>query len=504
MAAFSFEEDVLKETFDITQVTKDIEVPYWAKLVPAAGLTTTALGKPFDYTTVEIQEDKLVVGRNPALTQIPDVDCLLLHKDGCISKTHCEIWREDRDKIWLVDRSRNGILINESPIPNHPLHGKRRLLQHNDEIVLVHPKFDGRIRSKVSYTFVMTDPPEKKEHLEFRKRYVKKEKLGSGAFGQVYVALHVQSGVRYAVKEIENNRYQSTMSFDVIDEINIMKQMNHENIVKVFDVVEEMDKGKKSYTFIVMEHCGHGDLNDYLVATYRDKRSSLNETVASNIFKQTLMAVQYVHEQGIMHRDLKPENLLLSSINPPIVKLTDFGLSKLLENAKQGCQTVCGSPAYAAPEVENSVYSFPADFWALGCILHALLCGRQPFFEGGNRPTLQEQKRHAKEWLNLNHPHLCNRSKTVLHLMTRLIVTDPNGRFNFKKTRGHPWLNPRKSSKKPKQKRNSQQQKRKRTSLSTSLSQEDTPPSVKRTRPSIVSKPAVEEEDEDLFDLEDL
>ena len=93
---------------------------------------------------------------------------------------------------------------------------------------------------------------------------------------------------------------------------------------------------------------------------------------------QICLAIAYLHERKIIYRDIKPENILLDEDG--YLALTDFGLSKLVENGKQS-NTFCGTPDYLAPEIiKDNGHSFPVDWWAIGILTYELIAGSPPFF----------------------------------------------------------------------------------------------------------------------------
>lgn len=124
-----------------------------------------------------------------------------------------------------------------------------------------------------------------------------------------------------------------------------------------------------------MEHANAGELFDYIVRN--DRVDDIN---AAKFFHQILEGVQHLHELGVCHRDLKPENLLLEK-GKHNIKIIDFGLSNMYQNAQDTLKTACGSPCYAAPEMiaGKDYKGLQVDIWSCGVILYAMLCGYLPF-----------------------------------------------------------------------------------------------------------------------------
>ena len=123
-----------------------------------------------------------------------------------------------------------------------------------------------------------------------------------------------------------------------------------------------------------------GELFDRIVA-----RGHYSEADARDLSITMVKAIQYLHSIGIAHRDLKPENLLLKdSSENAMVKITDFGLSKIYApdaEAEVVMKTACGTPGYVAPEVlMHETYSSQVDLWSIGVIVYILLCGFPPFY----------------------------------------------------------------------------------------------------------------------------
>ena len=136
-------------------------------------------------------------------------------------------------------------------------------------------------------------------------------------------------------------------------EIDILKKIDHPNIVKLIDVFED-----ERFWCLVMELMKGGELFDQIL-----EKEQFSEVEARQYTKAMIDAVQYCHEQDIVHRDLKPENLLLKDkvVSEANLKVADFGLARLLaEDAL--ASTTCGTPGYVAPEVlERKKYGKECD-----------------------------------------------------------------------------------------------------------------------------------------------
>jgi serine/threonine protein kinase len=131
-----------------------------------------------------------------------------------------------------------------------------------------------------------------------------------------------------------------------------------------------------------MEYICAGDLLNFI-----KKRTKLSEQTAKFIFKQIILAIQFIHSKKIIHRDIKLDNILIDLDNK--IKLCDFGVSKFLNSTKLFDQ--CGTPAYIAPEIlRNEGYDFSVDVWSAGVVLYAMLSGNVPF-KGKNVQELHER-----------------------------------------------------------------------------------------------------------------
>ncbi len=196
--------------------------------------------------------------------------------------------------------------------------------------------------------------------------------MGSGVSGIVRLVTHRETGINYAVKCLDIGLVDSVEGLRQLrNEIFIMCQLDHPNIVRIEEVYESTNE-----IYILQELCHGGDLFDRL-----DEQPDFHYTEAqcARLVKQMVSAVRYLHSKGIIHRDLKLENFLFSSQEPDSeLKMIDFGLSKHFELG-QSLHDKVGTPYTVAPEIIQGAYDEKCDVWAVGVITYLLLSGETPF-----------------------------------------------------------------------------------------------------------------------------
>jgi len=108
------------------------------------------------------------------------------------------------------------------------------------------------------------------------------------------------------------------------------------------------------------------------------QNTPFSEDDAKFYIAEIVLALQHLHDKGVVYRDLKPENIMLD--HEGHVKLSDFGLAKLKSSSFKQINTFCGTPEYLAPEIIlEKGYTKSVDWWALGCVLYEMLAGKHPF-----------------------------------------------------------------------------------------------------------------------------
>ena len=206
--------------------------------------------------------------------------------------------------------------------------------------------------------------------------------IGRGAMGEVYEAIHQQSGERAAVKLLHANVLSHPGSLErFLREARAASALESPHVVRVLD----SSSGAVGTPYLVMEFLTGNDLAHHL-----RKRRRLSPEKLEVLIRQVGTVLDEAGEKGIVHRDIKPQNLFLHerSNGAPIWKVLDFGASKLAQH--KGTLTegrVVGTPAYMAPEqARGEVVSPAADVYALAAIAYRCLTGRPPF-SGKDLPT---------------------------------------------------------------------------------------------------------------------
>lgn len=258
--------------------------------------------------------------------------------------------------------------------------------------------------------------------------------LGEGTFAKVFLGVNRKTKVTVAVKLIDKLKSRS----ELLDtEIYVMKKFgNHPNIVALYDIYETDDTVQ-----LVMEFMAGGELFDVL-----DENGPYGEANAVKHMRSVGSALGYLHAGGVAHRDLKPENLLLTSKGlEGVLKLSDFGLAKILEGS-QLMSVACGTWIYCAPEVlrvrreKTGSYSMKCDMFSIGLILFVVLAGYHPFDIDGTDDEEKMQQCIVDGGWSFDDPAWAEVSEKAKDLIKQLLENDPDKRFSAVDMMAHPWI----------------------------------------------------------------
>ncbi|KAJ5566616.1 hypothetical protein N7535_008254 [Penicillium sp. DV-2018c] len=278
--------------------------------------------------------------------------------------------------------------------------------------------------------------------------------IGKGAFATVYKIATKQHGSIYAAKELDKRRFMKHGILDhkVDNEMNIMRDLRHPNIVQYIDY-HEHDR----WIYIIMEYVPGGELSTYL-----QSQGMIAEEMVRTIARQVLRALHYLHKRRITHRDIKPDNILIASLDPLRVKVSDFGLSKVVEQ-ETFLKTFCGTLLYCAPEVypdyeqyrrgefrkrrragdpppKTSPYNQSVDIWSLGAVLFHILSGVPPFTGRAEDRGAQLLRTIMTSDADFDVLRRAGVSESGIDFVAQLLNRDPHSRPTEKECFQHPWI----------------------------------------------------------------
>ena len=208
----------------------------------------------------------------------------------------------------------------------------------------------------------------------------KPSQLGQGTYGSVFLCRQKSSGRQCVIKRMQLNSLNYKERHAALQEAQLLQQLKHPNVVAYVDM-----HATRSKLFLFMQYCDGGDLEQRLNG-HKKNGTYVHESQMLDWFVQMALALQYLHDKRILHRDLKTANIFLTRAN--IVKLGDFGVSRVLSATAELAKTFVGTPYYLSPELlSNLPYGPASDVWALGCILYEIATLEHPF-DAKNFPSL--------------------------------------------------------------------------------------------------------------------
>ncbi|XP_044496068.1 mitogen-activated protein kinase kinase 5-like [Mangifera indica] len=196
-------------------------------------------------------------------------------------------------------------------------------------------------------------------------------RVGSGCGGTVYKVVHRPTSRVFALKVIYGY-HEEAFRRQILREIEILRDVDHPNVVKCHDMFDHNGEIQ-----VLLEFMDRGSLEGSRI---------VDEHILSDLAKQVLSGLSYLHRRHIVHRDIKPSNLLINSRN--VVKIADFGVSRILEQTMDPCNSSVGTIAYMSPERINTDLNqgkydaYAGDIWSLGVSILEFYLGRFPFSVG--------------------------------------------------------------------------------------------------------------------------
>ena len=307
------------------------------------------------------------------------------------------------------------------------------------------------------------------------KFYKELQTIGEGSFGVVKkVCLINHEETIRAMKIIsKSNIVQDENGRQLVDEIDILKNLEHPNIMKIYECFDD-----KENVYIISEYCDEGDLLGKM-----EKMHSMNEIVVKFLMGQIFNAIAYLHSNRVFHGDIKLENVMLykatnkgsklSRINKDLqknkklqndinrsfnsktfkklssynyimdmydyeVKLIDFGCCKYLDKKKCPLLSgIVGTSIYCSPEVIDDLYDERSDEWSCGVLMYILLCGVPPF-TGDTEEEIFANIKKGK--FSFNRPEFKNVSENCKKLIKKLLEPNSKKRIKASKALHEPFF----------------------------------------------------------------
>ena len=235
------------------------------------------------------------------------------------------------------------------------------------------------------------------------------KQIGKGAFGEVYLASKKEENVSYAVKVIDLSEYKySRKALRYLNnEIYLLKQVNHPNILKFIDKKKTSEK-----VFIITEYYNGGNLENFFQAYKLKYNNFPSEKIVQYIMRQIIEGIKYLHNKHIIYRSVNLENIMINyedendRINNNImkwkIKIIDFGFSSYLKKGELA-NSALGNPINMdpiilfklnkIPEHKDSKYDEKVDIWSLGTIFYQLLIGKTPFYSNNMSELVEKIKK---------------------------------------------------------------------------------------------------------------
>lgn len=275
-------------------------------------------------------------------------------------------------------------------------------------------------------------------------RFAIGEVMGKGMQATVRRGKDLQTGQDVALR-IQNRRALTPAKLSNLErEINMMKIVNHPNIIALKHVEMDIEWHRlngttKRVALMVLELADNGELFDYLMYS-----GHFSDEITRAYMKQLLGALSACHSNLIYHRDIKPENILLDANFQ--LKLADFGLSTVQEREDALLQTDCGTKSYMAPEVlaAQPYRGEHADVWSSAVVMFTMMCGNPPFQLANKQDwwfNAVSLNRHDRFWAAhlRSAPHM-ESNILARDLLNHIFVKDPELRYNIEGINSDPWM----------------------------------------------------------------
>lgn len=269
-----------------------------------------------------------------------------------------------------------------------------------------------------------------------KETYTQIKNLGSGSFGIVFLIQSNKTNIQYVCKNIDLNQFDKEEEKSALSEVSVLKKCKHPNII----LFKEAFITKYPYRrlHLITEYAENGDLYKILEAQ-KKKNQHFEESEIINWLIQTCLALKYIHNLHVIHRDIKPQNLFLTKNG--IIKIGDFGISKILNKNHTKTNTHIGTPLYMAPEViESKKYDYKADIWSLGITFFELMSFKSPY-KANNSYGLFLNIVNGYKSYSINNIPDCSYSNELYYIVNKMISNNPSKRPDIDEILSVPIIN---------------------------------------------------------------
>ena len=264
-----------------------------------------------------------------------------------------------------------------------------------------------------------------------KENYEIMKKIGSGPLGSVYKAKNIYLKNIVAIKVIKKSKDSKDNESDIKNQINILKKLNHPNIVKIYEFYIT-----DNYYQLITEYCKK-EFSKFIKRSYTEKQLAV-------IFYQILSGLSYLHEQKVIHKNIKLKNIMILEKEEDLktkeeyywIKIVDFHTAEIFKKNQVNINKTFNS-YFSSPEGLQKNYIEKSDIWSVGVILHIALTGKVPF---DGKTDEEINYKITNNSYNLLDPRLLAHSTEVKDLLQKLLEKDINKRLNAEEALKHEWF----------------------------------------------------------------